>query len=42
MTQTNLTLDDILSGNFKSEFQDVQEDIDEVERLVNEQAIIGK
>ena len=42
MTQTNYTLDDILSGNFKSDFPDVQTTIDEVERLANEQAILGK
>lgn len=42
MTQTNLTLDDVLNGNFKSDFPDVQANIDEIERLANEQAIIGK
>lgn len=42
MEITNYTLDDILSGNFKSDFQDVQADIDEVERLANEQSILGK
>ena len=42
MTKTNYTLDDVLNGNFKSDFPDVQSDIDEIERLANEQAIIGK
>jgi len=42
MTKTNYTLDDILSGNFKSDFQDVQSDIDEIERLANEQSILRK
>lgn len=42
MTNTNMTLDDILSGNFKSDFKDVQANIDEVARLANEQAIFGK
>ena len=42
MTQTNYTLDDVLNGNYKSDFPDVQADIDEVARLANEQAILGK
>ena len=42
MTQSPYTLDDILSGNFKSDFQDVQSDIDEIERLANEQSILRK
>ena len=40
MTQTNLKLDDVLNGNFKSEFPDVQQTIDEIARLANEQAIL--
>ena len=42
MTQSPYTLDDVLNGNFKSDFQDVQQTIDEIERLADEQAIIGK
>ena len=40
MTQTNLKLDDVLNGNFKSDFPDVQQTIDEIERLANEKSIL--
>lgn len=42
MIKTNYTFDDILNGNFKSDFPDVQANIDEIARLSNEQSILGK
>lgn len=38
--QEVLTLDDVLNGNFKSDFPDVQQTIDEIARLANEKSIL--
>lgn len=35
-------IDAVLSGNYQCEFQENQQTVDDIEKLANEQAIIGK